>query len=158
MKYYKVLNTAMTRCGYLYKVGENDLRGHLDEDGKPMVCYFTDSANILRYADYGPILCGVKPKWGSVYAPENLYGKDGYDTPGWYSDRLWLSKPMKLWTVEIFDKLLKDGAKFLFDNYHLFKLAIIGHPEVFQYLMDVVKLQKDVYVDVCEELSAGGFI
>lgn len=151
MKYYKILNTAMTRCGYSYKAGENDLREHLDEDGKPMVSYFTDNENILRYADYGPILCEVKPKWGSVYRPET-FEKDGDMIPGWYADRLWLSKPMKLWTVETFDKLLKDGAKFLFDDYHLFKLAIIGHPEVFRYLMDVVKLQKDVYIDVCEAM------
>lgn len=159
MKYYKVLNSLMQRCGYQYTPGVNDLHGMVDDGHEPMVSYFTDVTNILRYIDCGPILCEVNPKWGKVYDPETFV-KDGEEIPGWYTDRIWLSKPMRLWTVETFDKLIKEGAKFIFkdDNYHLFKKACLFNVEVFYYLIDVAKLQPELYEDICKTLQVYGFM
>lgn len=160
----------MTRCGFHYKPGLNDLtqiwtnpfvneilHGDSDIDNSHMVCYFTDVENILQYVNYGPLLCGVIPKSKEIYAPEVIHAEDG-EIPGWYADKVWLSRPKELWLVDTFEYLINRGAKIIYGDYDLFKTASYTNSQVFRYLMNQIKSIPEVYEDIKNELESSGFM
>ena len=130
--YFKITNANEKHHGFQYVDGLNILVGNFNDDPNQSCCigglYFTDSANIFNFFDYGVYL-------REIFLPESdpkfRMVKDGRDK--YRANMIILGKRYELTNADTFKYLIEKGAN---KNDALNLSARYGYLEIVKYLVD----------------------
>ena len=99
-KYYKIIKENMNMNGFKYKVGLNIDYNPINEQERSNGLHFSDKDNILRFLDYGTLICRVKiPKGVKVY--DFKYKSK--------SNSIIIEEPMDIRRVETWEWIVQEG-------------------------------------------------
>ena len=135
--YFKITNSQENHNGFQYVDGLNILTEKFNDDANDSCCaggfYFTDVTNIFKFIGFGVFLREVKLPTEN---PQFKIIKDK-DHDKWRSNMIILGKRRDLFTVSVFEYLIKNGAKaHVNDDCVLRYSAQEGHFYIVKYLIE----------------------